>query len=295
MAKNFILQLASLATLLASIPALIVLLFGIINLTFPDAADSIYSIDSAHGSIRFSIATLVIFFPAYIALTRLVNRARRNEGAIYHTLTRWVIYIALLIAGMIMLGDLVAVVYSFLEGDITIRFALKAGVMFLVIGSAFWYYALDAKGYWNDNEKKSVKIGALLTAIVVAVVIYGFTMIETPAEVREQKIDSEQISDLVNIQYRIESYYAREARLPNSLESAFADIAVPLAPEGRPAYGYNVTGDTSYQLCATFSKATTEQEFYETRSIASPKMDMNNYNWDHGAGEKCFERTIISE
>src|SRR5690606_23353244 len=125
MAKSFVLQLASLATLFVSLPAFITLIFSIINLQFPDAADNYWQVDGYQSAIRYSIAVLVIFFPAYLFLTRKVNVSRRSEGELYHTLTRWLIYLALLVAGLIMLGDLAVVVYTFLNGEITTRFILK--------------------------------------------------------------------------------------------------------------------------------------------------------------------------
>lgn len=295
MAKNFILQLASLATLLASIPAFIVLLFSIINLVFPDAADSLYQAEGARESIRFSIATLVVFFPAYLYITRQVNTARRNEGSLYHTLTKWVIYIALLVAGLIMLGDLVAVVYQFLNGEITVRFVLKALSMFAVIGAAFWYYVLDARGYWNDHEKRSIQMGVAALVVVAVFVVYGFTMIETPQTVREQKIDQEELTDLQNMQYQIENYYSRESTLPASIADAYTVGEPPVAPGDRAAYSYEVKGKESYELCATFDQATPEVERSLAKPIAEPGYDPNNYNWDHNAGRFCFTRTVSKE
>ncbi len=116
MAKSFVLQLAALATLFVSLPAFITLLFSIINLQFPDAIDAYWQIESAESTVRYTIAILVIFFPAYLVLTRLVNTARRSEGELYYTLTKWLIYLALLVAGLIILGDLAVVVYTFLNG-----------------------------------------------------------------------------------------------------------------------------------------------------------------------------------
>lgn len=294
MAKNFVLQVASLVTLFVSIPAFIALLFGIINLQFPDAADQYWQIDSAQNSIRYSIAVLVIFFPAYLALTRMVNKARRTEGALYHTLTKWLIYIALLIAGVVMLTDLAVVVYTFLGGEITTRFILKALALLAVIAAAFYYYAQDAKDHWQDHEKESIRIGIGALAVVAIAAIYGITLIDTPGVAREIRLDQEQISDLMDMQWRIEAYYQETNSFPANLDQVYQDFEAPQAPEGREAYSYSPTGPDTYELCATFAHPTPEGERQAHRpSFAGDAVYLQNQNWEHPAGIKCFERRII--
>jgi hypothetical protein len=112
-AKNFALQLGSLISLYVSIGALIALLFGIITLLYPDSAQYAWEGESARITIRTTIAILVVFFPTYITLTRIVNKIRRTESGTYLTLTKWLIYLSLLIGGGVLLGDLVTVLNSF--------------------------------------------------------------------------------------------------------------------------------------------------------------------------------------
>lgn len=294
MAKSFVLQLASLVTLFVSLPAFITLLFSVINLQFPDATDSYWQVDSYQSSIRYSIAILVIFFPAYLALTRKVNKARRSEGELYHTLTKWLVYLALLIAGLIILGDLAMVVYTFLNGEITIRFILKALALLVVIGGASYYYALDARNHWQNKEKESVMIGGATLALVLLCAGYGYSLIDSPSVAREVRLDEQQLSDLQDMQWRIEAYYQETASFPGDYEMLYTDFPVPVAPEGRESYEYKITGSDTYKLCATFAAATPESE----RSIAKPSVTngdvyLQNQNWEHGVGRKCFERKII--
>lgn len=294
MAKSFVMQLASLLTLFVSLPAFITLLFSIINLQFPDTADNYWQIESAESSIRFVIATLVIFFPAYLILTRQVNKARRFEGELYHTLTRWLIYLALLVAGLVMLGDLATVVYTFLNGDLTIRFLLKALALLIVIGSTSYYYFLDAKGHWQDRERQSITIGFGVLAAVLAFVILGYLQIDAPSVAREVRIDQQQITDLQDMQWRIEAYYQENSSFPANLEMLYVDFPLPTASVGREPYSYRTTGADTYELCASFTAETPTSE----RSIAKPvvygdSFYYQNQNWEHGVGEKCFERKIV--
>lgn len=293
MAKGFVLQLAALVTLFVSLPFFVALVFSIINLLFPDAADSYWQIESTQSTIRYAIASLVIFVPAYLLLTRKVNESRRNEGELYHSVTKWLIYLALLVAGMVILGDLAVVVYTFLNGEITIRFILKALALFIIIGGASYYYLLDAKDFWKKREKQSIAIGVSVLVVTLATVVFGYIQIDSPSVAREVRVDQKQITDLQNIQWRIEGNHQDGASLPTSLEQVFTDFPAPTAPEGREAYEYRVTGDNTYQLCATFAQATPSGERNSTKPSYGEDDYWRNNNWEHTEGRKCFDRKII--
>ena len=288
--RNFALQLGALITLYVSLSSLMVLLFSIINLQLPDATDSYWQIESATESIRFSIAILVVFFPVYLWLTRLVNQIRRHEEGMYLTLTKWLIYLSLLAGSAVLLGDVVAVIYGFLNGDLTTRFVLKALVLAVGIGAAFYYYLKDAQGYWQTHEKQSIYFGAVVSVIVLAAVVTGFMNSETPAEVREMRIDENQVNDLQDMQWRIENHYRTEDTLPESLEIVYTFESVPEAPEGRASYTYEIESEAEYQLCAEFSKDSNPDAYGRIYSVPE-----KNYNWNYAAGYHCFEREIDEE
>lgn len=296
-AKNFALQLGSLISLYVSLGALLALLFGVINLTFPDAAAGYWQYESAASAIRFSIAMLVVFFPAYVVLTRLVNKSRRADKSAYGAFTKWLIYLSLLVGGGVLLGDLVAVVNTFLNGELAIRFALKALAVLVVVGAAFTYYLMDVRGYWEKNEKKSIWYGAIASLIVLVSLVVGFMNIETPAEVREMRLDARQLEDFQDISWRIEEYYRVNEVLPETLPELYNGIEIPTAPEDRPAYVYTVTDDASFELCATFAHESSRTDSYDSyaRPVFEKGMIRNPYNWDHGDGEWCFEREIVTD
>lgn len=291
-AKNFVLQFGSLIALYVSITALLILLFGVINLRYPDEAAGIYEDESARESIRMSIAMLIVVFPAFIALTRISHQNRRKDPlGEYTTIAKWLVYMSLLVAGAAMLADLVTLILYFLNGEITIRFVLKVFVFFAILSSAFTYYLFDIKGKFLEQSKLSVQIGAVTTLVVAISVIGGFMYIETPQEVREIKLDEQQVADLQQIQYRIEEYYRVRDGFPESIDDLYAGERMPTAPEGRPEYRYILTGENSYQLCATFTHESQDLGRYPTPVFP---MEQNNYSWDHNEGEKCFDR-VISE
>ncbi|MEN9921001.1 MAG: hypothetical protein RL538_894 [Candidatus Parcubacteria bacterium] len=291
-AKHFVLQLGSLVSLYLSLSFLLVMAFGVINIMFPDAANGYWETESAHQSVRFGIAMVIVFFPTYLVLTRRVNELRRKEEAgAYLSLTKWLVYLSLLIGGGVLLGDLATVIMTFLEGELTQRFILKAAAVFIAVGAAFHYYILDARGFWLKNKEKSVQFAAGVIVVVLASLANAFTMIETPTEVREGKLDQTQVTDLQQIQYRIQDYYVVNEKLPDTL-ATLGEPTVPTAPEGRPAYRYGIV-ESGFELCATFAQESTENEFMGTPAVMMEKgLIRNPDSWQHGVGETCFERII---
>lgn len=315
-AKHFVLQLGSLISLYLSLSFLLVLLFGLINLIYPDAADSIWQIESASSSVRLGIAMTVVFFPTYLVLTRSVNKdRRRNPAGSYLGLTKWLIYLSLLIGGAVLLGDLVAVIMGFLEGDLTQRFLLKALAVVMVVGSAFGYYVYDVRGGWLENEKKSIIFGSVASMLVLVVALFGFAYIDSPSTVREQKIDLTQVQDLQNIQWRIGDYFQLNEVLPTTLAvlAESTGVPVPTSPEDRPPYQYNIT-ETGFELCAVFTQSSKLDEglklapqisprdlsirpVYETKDgqmvVVQPAITIIKPTiWEHGEGEVCFKSVV---
>ena len=291
-AKHFVLQLGSLISLYLSLSFLIVLLFGVVDLLLPNPSEGYWAVESATGNVRLGIAMVVVFFPTYLILTRLVNSIRReNKNATYLTLTRWLIYVSLLIGGGVLLGDLATVIVSFLNGDITLRFIYKALTVLLTTGIAFQYYILDVQGFWLKNEKKSVIYGVGAITMVLLAVSFGFNNIATPATVQAQKLDEKQIQDLQQIQWKIESELDLNNKLPATLVDLYAEFPVPTAPEGREPYTYEVT-ESGFKLCATFSAPSivADNIYPEPVDLTRPIKSLNN--WQYKDGRYCFERIV---
>ena len=291
-AKHFVLQLGSLISLYLSLSFLIVLLFGVVDLLLPNPSEGYWAVESATGNVRLGIAMVVVFFPTYLILTRLVNSIRReNKNVTYLTLTRWLIYVSLLIGGGVLLGDLATVIVSFLNGDITLRFIYKALTVLLTTGIAFQYYILDVQGFWLKNEKKSVIYGVGAITMVLLAVSFGFNNIATPATVQAQKLDEKQIQDLQQIQWKIESELDLNNKLPATLVDLYAEFPVPTAPEGREPYTYEVT-ESGFKLCATFSAPSivADNIYPEPVDLTRPIKGLSN--WQYKDGRYCFERAI---
>lgn len=292
-AKNFVLQLGALVSLYVLLSALITVVFGLINIAIPDAAEGYYAYESAQNGVRFGIAMLIVFLPTYLVLTRAVNNIRRNERGVYLTLTKWLIYLSLFVGGVILLGDLVAVIWSFLNGELTTRFLLKALTMLVVIGAAVGYYILDARNYWNTHEMYSKLCGLIAALVGIVVIGAGFFSIDTPNEVREKRIDEQQVQDLQDIQHHVENHYQQNGELPEEIDGLYTATNMPTASEERNAYQYRITDNQTYELCAEFAfpSERTESASY-VRPPTRDEYPAYNYNWEHDAGDVCFTRTV---
>lgn len=297
--RNIVLQLGALIALYLSVSFFLTLVFGLINVAYPIASDSSWEIESASNNIRLGIAMVIVFFPTYLLLTRQVNRYRRKENGAYQNVTRWLVYLSLLVAGLVLLVSLVTTIYTFLNGDITTRFILKAGSVVGIIGLTFNYYLQDLRGFWITHESRSLLYGGLVSAVVLLTMLFGFINIETPAQVRELKLDEQQLNDLRSIQWDISAYLQNSSTTPSSLDELYTDSSQVLeAPEGRDAYTYAQT-DNGFELCATFSRDYRDElsrpgpDFRPNRAPGdSSLVIINAEDWNYDQGRYCFKRTV---
>ncbi|TAJ14921.1 hypothetical protein EPO56_01480 [Patescibacteria group bacterium] len=289
--KDFFLWLGSMVALYVSAVSLILLVHQYITYFFPSPLD--YG-DAYSGTFRFAIASLIVFFPLYIVLTRMVHQdIRRVPEKKELWVRKWLVVITLFVAGLTIAGDLVALVNTFLNGELTIRFALKALVIFVVLGSAFWYYLEELRGKWEREENNSKIIGGIVTLIVLITVIGGFFIIGSPQSQRSIRLDQERVYNLQNIQYQVTYYWQQKQKLPTEiadLEDPLMGFVAPRDPETGVMYVYEVIDAMSFKLCADFALPS------QTPKNSVPvRAEMQNENWQHEKGQKCFERTIDPE
>lgn len=132
--------------------------------------------------------------------------------------------------------------------------------------------------------------GIASTVVVLVAIIWGFIIIGSPGNERLRKFDEQRVNDLRTISGEIlnivRDWRGYPAGQPDTLERELPptlDEVVRLARYTRPnivdpqtdeEYGYTVTGETTYQLCATFS---------------FPRTQQYDVFWDHPAGAHCYE------
>ncbi len=147
--KDFFLNLLSTVALYMASASFIVLIFQYINIFFQDTLDSNdYSnpLRSAYNAIRFAVSSLIVAFPVYVASLWYMNKEYVNNPEKRNVrIRKWLIYFTLFAAAVIIMGDLITLIYTFLNGEITARFILKVITFLVVVGSIFGYYFYDLR------------------------------------------------------------------------------------------------------------------------------------------------------
>ena len=151
--KDFFLHLLSMVALYVSAVSFLVLIFQYVNIAFPDLLEQSYyfSSDGAYGAIRWAMASLVVIFPVYLLTTRHLSKVyslapEKRELKV----RKWLVYFTLFVASCTIIGDLVKLIFNFLEGEITTRFILKVLAVLFVAGSVFYYYLWDLRKHNNE-------------------------------------------------------------------------------------------------------------------------------------------------
>ena len=122
------------------------LLFDLINRAMPDPADSSYMRNRAGDSMRMSVASILIAFPLFLYVSRLLSREMAGSPvARLSVVRRWLTYVTLFLAAGVLVGDMIALVYHVLGGELTLRFLLKVLVVGGIAGGVFGFYLQDLR------------------------------------------------------------------------------------------------------------------------------------------------------
>jgi len=298
-AKDFLLHISIIALLYAGTVALLNILFSVINETFPQ-------IDQYYGtpSISFPVAVLIVVFPLFLFIANVLRKSYiQDPSRKEYSVRKWLIYITLFIAGGVLAGDLITLIYYFLDGqELTTAFLLKIISVLVVTGAIFGYYLDDLKDRLTDSRRNLWRVVALV--LVLGSVIAGFSVLGSPQTQRALRYDTQRVSDLQNIQWQIVNYWQQKGMVPETLielEDPISGFVIPVDPKTQISYEYEKTGTLSFELCAEFDKPAPGENMSATRTpfpeqIAYPEsVGKLGDTWQHEAGRQCFSRTIDPE
>jgi hypothetical protein len=312
-AKDFFTYLGTVVLLYVSFGSLLNLLFNYINYYFPDSlTDSYYYYyDPYSAAVRFSLAVLIILFPVFWFATYYINKdLRSSPGKQELGIRKWLLYLTVFAAIAIVIGDLVTLVNTFLNGEITTRFVLKILTVLLLTGLTLTYYVLDLKGKYIEKPMLGRYLGLAVGLIVFVSVVGGFYVIGSPQNQRSIRFDQQKISDLQNIQWQIVNYWQQKEVMPTKLTDLVDQLnnsIIPLDRESGKVYEYATGTSTNFKLCADFNKESNEKAYpspygvgggggiavMPTKVAIYP--DGINENWKHPSGHYCFSRYIDPE
>ena len=291
--KSVFTHLLGIVAFYSSIAGFIILLFQYVNVLFPDQLYFYYAYENALLQIRVSMSILIVSFPVYLLIVFLLNKEIfKNKDMRKFKLRKWLLYFTLFISAITIIGDLITVIFKFLDGELSIRFYLKTLIIFIVAGSVFWYYIWDIKRELSKRTKNINKSLAYIASVIVfASIISGFFIVGSPSKQRMFKFDIERVNNMQIIQNEIINYWNNKNALPDNLDNLKDNINgfnPPLDPKTKKSYEYNILSELSFELCATFE--TSNKNIYkETKYHQYP---YNIENWEHEKGLTCFKRNI---
>lgn len=300
--KDFFLYAFAAGALYFCAVTLVTLLWQLINYCFPlPESFDYYGSEGISSALRWSIALLVIIFPAYVASMWWIGKDVDREPAKQHIwVRRWFIYATLFFAAVTLLGDLVFLVYTLLGGDVASRFILKALAVAAVAGGVFAYHWFLLRREPGTAMQARKVITVIASVAVGAAVIAGFVVAGSPSSARAARNDMTRISNLQEIQWQTTNFWQQKGRLPASL-GELVDPANPVPLPSDPVtgeqYGFEVVDRYSFRICANFETEYTEPSL--ERSTSPYPLDVTSkggpVTWGHGVGETCFDRTIDPE
>ena len=279
-------------SLIAGTVALGGVIFQIIN-KFIGEAGELYGSRYSLSVLRTAISALVVAAPIYFGATFKINKAMANgELAAESGVRRWLTYFILLIAAVVMMGYFIGVINTFLNGELTVKFGLKAVTALGIAGIVLGYYAYDLKRDTGRRDGVIKIFGAMGMVLVVAVFLAGVFLVESPFEARRRNQDGEIENQLNNLRYRLDKFYLNEGQLPGSLRKLMEEDEVLTEetiknPVTGEEFEYKVLGGRSFEICTEFITNTDENE--------ESRMNLSNYSWRHKKGRNCFKREATTE
>ncbi|HUO50730.1 MAG TPA: DUF5671 domain-containing protein [Candidatus Paceibacterota bacterium] len=298
--KDFFLWAGAMISLYVSVFALVYLLFDYIDRAFPDALN--YSADPYGDGIRYWIASLVVLFPVYLLLTWVIRRDIAHDASRKQIwVRRWALVLTLFIAGASLAIDLIAVINTFLGGEITMHFILKALVVLLIGAGAFMHFLADLWGYWDKNPRYARSVAGATALLIVCTIGAGFFIIGSPWQIRLYRFDDQKVNDLQGIQSQVVSYWQHKNKLPQTLtdlNDSISGYTVPSDPQTGAQYEYKALTKTGFALCANFNAETRPNSPTLTQLMpyaSTPAGYGVNYtadSWYHGSGRFCFPREV---
>ncbi len=330
-ATDFFLHLGFIASLYAFLGAFASFAFAVINSAFPDRQNAFY--DPYATGMRFSVSMLIVVAPLMLFLLKKIYShlsAHPEKKALW--VRRWGLYLTLTLAIVALAIDLIVLINTYLGGEITARFALKA-LTVLVLGVLVWLFTRREIGdTLADSPKVAKRIGWTVIGVIIASLATGFSYIGSPSLLRDIRDDNQRETDLQSIKYQVLNYYqSKNSRLPQTLDEMLLGDpygqVIPKDPATEQPYEYKILPDRivtststvpgkkplvakypTFALCATFAEdGSIDKRVQDAggKGIATmpaigydssyPYYPENQDFSDHPAGSKCFEVSIDPE
>jgi hypothetical protein len=291
-AREAFLYLVLFATLYITAFNLGLVLFSCLDRWLPDAMTRDYAWKAAIDGVRGGIAGLVIAFPIFLFVSTLIGRAVAHEPEQRGSKVRkWLTYITLFVAALVIIGDLTFLVQRLLSGELPARVLWKTLVVLAIAGTVFGHYLADLRGEERDGavrRRRAVGMAWVAVAAVVASVAAGLLATGSPRQARLRALDEQRVASLQRVLERLHALRVEGEPLPATMAELAGSPAVGPEeslrdPETKEFYGYRLVDSVTVELCATFA---TEDSSAGTGRPGTPRF------WRHPRGPYCFTAPV---
>jgi hypothetical protein len=138
----FFISLYVLATAIAG------LFHDMVDKMVPDIKPSYDYYNSSDNAslVRSAVAAVIVSYPIFVTLALILKKQLSKQPAVSNLRSRkLLIYITLIGTFLIMLGHIIFIIYSFLDGKLTGNAVGHLAVTFLIAGSIFGYFISEVK------------------------------------------------------------------------------------------------------------------------------------------------------
>ena len=267
------------------------IIFQIINKHIPDVLEQFRGRFS-DSQLKFAISALVISAPIFYFTIReiyknLFTGALNKDSGI----RKWLTYLILLVSSVVMIGWMIGTLNSFLDGELTTKFLLKAITAIGIAAAIFSFYFYDIKR--EEIVGKKDKIISLYFYLSLLVIIAAFVgalfVVESPSATRNRKMDEKIIRNFNQIDSAINNYYNENEKLPISMEVLqeefnYINDKDLIDPISKEKYEYNVIENRKYELCTVFRTSNSGEE--------ASKGYYFDERWLHDAGKQCLSQKV---
>ena len=266
------------------------ILFALIETRLRDAAMAGQS--AAPPMIRWALAGVITALPIFLWTTHVADRAiAREPEKRQSAVCRWLTYLTLFVAALVLIVDFSTVVSGALSGELSARTVLKCLVVLGIAGAVFGHYLIGSRREEAEGEapvRRVSWIGRLGVAGALLAVVAGLWLNGAPSHSRVRELDGRRVEALRQLDEAVALFYDRSGRLPGSLDELSSlpgqrSYTGMRDPETRVRFGYQRVDSLRYRLCARFSGS-------DTLDASGTMIDER---WRHPAGAVWFDRTMV--
>lgn len=271
--KDVFVYLGIFITLIVSVYNIIKIVFSAIDIKWKDLSTVVYNYDIYNDGVRFAVASLLVLYPIYVLLSWMASKDVAEHPAKKELRVRKAfIYSALFVTACTLIGTLISIIYTFLGGDLSIRFGLKAVFIIFLSAVIGGYYYYIIKRDYTTVSKVPMTLTVVVSLAILGLVVWSISIIGSPAEVRKMKIDNTRLEHLSSIQQQVLNNFQSKAVLPTTiseLQNALQGFSVPVDPKTGESYEYKVLQQpkvvtdyttktktlatpAKFEICATF-------------------------------------------